>query len=281
VRIRQGEGYRIPVTVQQRNLDGTYTLVDPGGIAGTLQLPDLTTTSFTPTRDATGQYHADISPATFSQLGHYQWKVVTTGTGAGVSVGSLDVADPFEMAIMSLADAKDALNIAQATTTYDTEIQSKIDTVLSALERLTGGPLVNRTIVERAEVVNSGRAVILRQRPVVSVTSIADIAGIALSVADVDVDPNSGIIRRRLGWVWSTAYRWVTVTYVAGWGVPTPAAFGEAARIIVAHLWETQRGPSTRPNLAGDEVTSPGLGFAIPNRAAELLAPYVLETAVG
>ena len=63
------------------------------------------------------------------------------------------------------------------------------------------------------------------------------------------------------------------VTYVAGWGVAVPAAFNTAARIILQNLWETQHGPSARPQMGvqGDMVTMPGLGFAIPNQAAELL----------
>jgi hypothetical protein len=68
---------------------------------------------------------------------------------------------------------------------------------------------------------------------------------------------------------------------VAGWGTEVPAPFGEAGRIILEHLWQTQRGPSARPTLGGEEtVALPGFGFAIPNRAAELLSPYATEAYV-
>jgi hypothetical protein len=51
-----------------------------------------------------------------------------------------------------------------------------------------------------------------------------------------------------------------------------PAAFNSAARIILANLWDTQHGPTARPSLGGvDMVTPPGFGFAIPNRAMQLL----------
>ena len=52
----------------------------------------------------------------------------------------------------------------------------------------------------------------------------------------------------------------------------TPAAFNTAARIILQNLWETQHGPSARPQMgAGDMTTLAGFGFAIPQQAAEIL----------
>lgn len=273
----------VTTTVRQRNTDGSYSLATPTTLVLTVQRPDLTLQAYAaPTADSLGTYHQDVPAADLGQVGHYQYKWVSTGPGAGVAAGSFDVADPFDVSLLSLQDAKDMLNISQATTTYDAEIQSWIDAIEAGLERLTGGPLVNRTVVERAEICEGGAAILVRKRPLVSVTSIADPTGAAVSTADVDLDPNSGVIRRRLAWPWWTAYRWVTVTYVAGWGVPTPPAFNRAAAIILDHLWQTQHGPSTRPSMAGDETgTDYGLGFAIPNRAAELLAPYAAETGAG
>lgn len=273
----------VTTTVRQRNPDGSYSPVTPTTLTLTVQRPDLTVQAYAaPTADSVGAYHQDVPAADVTQIGHYQYKWVSTGPGAGVTAGSFEVADPFDVTVLPLADAKDQLNIPQATTTYDAEIQSWIDAIVAGLEKLTGGPLVNRSVVERAEVVDGGTAILVRKRPLVSVTSVVDPAGAALTVTDVDLDPNSGVIRRRLSAPWWTAHRWVTVTYVAGWGAPTPAAFNAAARIILDHLWQTQHGPSTRPSMAGDETdTDYGLGFAIPNRAAELLAPYAAETATG
>ena len=58
---------------------------------------------------------------------------------------------------------------------------------------------------------------------------------------------------------------------MAGWGVSVPAAFNTFARIVLAHLWTSQRGPAALPMGGGEMVTVPGFGFAIPNMAAELL----------
>jgi hypothetical protein len=69
-----------------------------------------------------------------------------------------------------------------------------------------------------------------------------------------------------------------TATYVAGYQV-IPANFIEAAKIILRHLWQTQQTPGFGSRLfsSADDLSShltatvSSLGFAIPNRASELL----------
>lgn len=54
----------------------------------------------------------------------------------------------------------------------------------------------------------------------------------------------------------------------------SPAPVKVATLILLDHLWETQRGPSSNP--VDDETGTPyTFGFAIPNRVLELLAPYM------
>jgi hypothetical protein len=51
-----------------------------------------------------------------------------------------------------------------------------------------------------------------------------------------------------------------------------------ATLIIAGHLWETQRGNSPVASALPAEDYSPGvvgMGFAIPARAMDLLAPYL------
>jgi hypothetical protein len=255
----------------------------------------LTTGTYaSPANDSTGAYHQDIPVTDLAVTGHYQYTWTATGTGAGVSFGEFDVFDPFEVSVLPLQDAKDALNIPQATTTSDTEIAQYVATIQSALERMTGGPLVNRTVTERAELTDAYTVLQVRQRPLVSVTSIVSVAsGQALDISGgLDIDTNAGTIRRKLGYpFYGPFFTWLpamTITYVAGWGVAAPAAFNTAARIILQNLWETQHGPSARPSMGAtvDMVTLPGFGFAIPNQAAELLRgslngmPFMLEAYV-
>lgn len=274
-----GQPIRLSATVR----DVTGTLVNATALTLVAKLAQadgtlLTTGTYaTPVNDSTGAYHQDIPVTDLAAAGHYQYAWTAAGTGAGVSFGEFDVFDPFETSVLPLQDGKDALNIPQATTTSDAEIASYIATIESALERATGGPLVNRAVTERAEMMAGQTVILVRQRPLVSVTSITSASGGAIDIsAGLDLDVNAGAIRRPLGLpFYGPFFSWlpqVTVIYVAGWGTSVPAAFNSFARIVLQHLWTSQHGPSARPSMGGEEmVTIPGMGFAVPNMAAELL----------
>ena len=200
-----GQPVRVPTTVRQANLDGT-----PGALVNATTLTLLvklaqadgtfstTGTYGSPTNDGTGLYHQDVPASDLTGLGHYQYTWTATGTGAGVSFGDFDVFDPFETAVLPLQDGKDALNIPQTVTSSDTEIQAYIATIQSNLERMTGGPIVNRSISERAELTSGYTVLQVRQRPLVSVTSIVSVAsGQPIDIsAGLDLDTNAGTIRR-------------------------------------------------------------------------------------
>jgi hypothetical protein len=287
-----GQPIRLSTTVR----DTTGALVNAGALTLLVKLAQADGTQLTtgtyaaPVLDSTGTYHQDIPVTDLAAAGHYQYAWTSTGTGAGVSFGDFDVFDPFETAVLPLADGKDALNIPQATTTSDAEIASFIAAIESNLERATGGPVVNRTITgERAEMMSGQTVILVRQRPLVSVTSITSASGAAIDIsAGLDLDVNAGAIRRKLGLPFFGPFAsWlpqVNVTYVAGWGTSVPAAFNSFARIVLQHLWTSQHGPSARPSMGGDEMTTPpGFGFAVPNMAAELMngsqngIPFLVE----
>jgi hypothetical protein len=288
-----------PIRLSTTVRDVTGALVNPTALTLLVKLAQadgtlLTTGTYgSPANDGTGLLHQDIPVTDLAAIGHYQYTWTATGTGAGVSFGEFDVFDPFETAVLPLQDGKDALNIPQATITYDSEIMAYIATIGSCLERYTGGPLVNRTVTERAEMMANQTVILVRQRPLVSVTSITSASGGAIDIsAGLDLDVNAGTIRRKLGLpFYGPFFQWlpqVNVIYVAGWGTAVPAAFGTASRIILQNLWETQHGPSARPSMGGSDemVTLPGFGFAIPNQAAELLdgsqngVPFLTEAFV-
>ena len=279
-----GAPIRLSTTVRQLNVDGTTTLVTPTTLTMLVKLAQADGTQLTtgtyasPANDSTGAYHQDIPVTDLVSIGHYQGTWTATGPGAGVSFFEFDVFDPFETAVLPLADAKDALNIPQSVTGSDAELQSFIATIESNLERATGGPLVNRVITaERAEMMSGQTVILVRQRPLVSVVSITSASGGAIDIsAGLDLDVNAGLIRRKLGLpFYGPFFQWLPecyVTYVAGWGVSVPAAFNNFARIVTKHLWTSQHGPAARPSMGGEEmVTIPGFGFAVPNMAAELL----------
>ena len=288
-----------PIRVSTAVRDVAGNLVNPGTLTLLVKLAQadgtwLTTGTYaSPANDGTGLYHQDVPAADQAGLGHYQYTWTATGTGAGVSFGDFDVFDPFEASVLPLQDGKDQLNIPQSSTAYDNELLAYIAAIETSLEGFTGGPVINRSITERTELTGHYEVLQVRQRPLVSVTSIVSVAsGQPLDIsAGLDIDPNAGTVRRKLGWpfygpyfVWLPA---MTVTYVAGWGTSAPPAFNLFARIVLQHMWETQHGPAQRPSMGGtDLVQPPGFGFMIPDRAAELLAgsyngmPFAVEAYV-
>ena len=141
-RYPQGQPVRLSATVR----DVTGALVNAGTISLVVKLAQadgtqaVTGTYASPVNDSTGLYHQDVPVTDLAANGHYQYAWTSTGAGAGVSYGEFDVFDPFEVSVLPLQDAKDQLNIPQATTTSDAEIQSYIATIESCLERATGGP---------------------------------------------------------------------------------------------------------------------------------------------
>ena len=275
-----------PITVRDR----TGTLVDAGTLTLVVKLAaadstwTTTGTYATPAHDATGTYHQDVPVTDLAAAGHYQWVATSTGTGAGVTYGEFDIFDPYETSVLPLQDAKDHLNIPQSSTASDAELQSWIATIESSLKAMTGGPVVNRTVTaERAEMMGNQTVIVVRQRPLVSVTSITGAGGSPIDISGgLKLDTNAGVIRKPLGLpFYGPFFSWlpeVYVTYVAGWGTSVPAAFSSAARIILAWWWGTQRGPSQRPSMGGqaaEAVAVPGFPYAIPNGAAELLAGHL------
>jgi len=136
------------------------------------------------------------------------------------------------------------------------------------------GPVVNRAVTsERCEFTGWCTQLRVRQRPLVSVTSITSVLGTAVDITGgLDINPAARTIRKKDGSPFTTDSPVVLVTYVAGWGTAVPAAVNTAARYILRNLWDSQRGAAAAPVLGGGElVPVPGFGFAIPNRAAQLL----------
>jgi hypothetical protein len=290
-----------PIRLSTTVRDVTGALTDAGALTLLVKIRNADSTSTTtgtyatPAHDGTGLYHQDVPAADLALLGHYQYTWTATGTGAGVSFGDFDVFDPFEPAVLPLQDAFDALNITSpaAQQASGSEIQQYIATIESCMERMTGGPLLNTTVTERAMMMSDQTVIVVRQRPLVSVTGITGASGGAIDItAGVDTDVNAGTIRRKLALpFFGPFFSWlpqVTVTYVAGWGTQVPAAFNTAARIIIQGLWDTQHGPSARPSmgLAAGMVPVQGFPFLISPMAAELLngslagVPFMTEAYV-
>ncbi len=261
--------YPVGTTVRLRTevRDADDALVTPGALTLTVLLPDGTTDGpLPPSATGTGLFQYDYPTV---QAGRHVARWVSTSPTA-TQEEVFDVAAQWAQAgLVSLDDAKRQLNITSDT--EDAELAEMIRAVTAVVERHTGAVL-RRTVVEQHA---GGYALALRQLPVVAVTSIA-----GLGVGGLDVAPGDVLVDGLSGVVCAVDGRWIAgpvlVTYTAGQAM-VPPNVRLAALIILQHLWETQRGGSrdTRFTGGGDETWNPGMGFAIPRRALELLGDQV------
>lgn len=182
------------------------------------------------------------------------------------------------MSVLDLMDLREHLNVTDSSN--DGELQDILDAAETAISHYVGG-LGETEVVEKHD--GGSTLLILRRPPVLEVTEVTYADGTELDLDDLDVDLDTGIVH----WRYSTAgrftagSRYVTVTYTTG-REDLPADLRMAILVLAGHLWETQRGagPVRAASAFGgaltDETPVPGLGYALPHRVMELLAPYRL-----
>jgi hypothetical protein len=247
-----------------------------GAVTVTVTLPDATVSGPTvvaPT--GTGIYVYDYLTV---QSGRHTVRWSSTGLNPGAYVDVLDVRAATPPYLISLADAKAELNISS--TVDDEEIRTVVEATTAAIERHLNRAVVRRTVVEHRDMgmpAVSGNAGVLQAftlavRPVVSLTSITMTGGsLSWSPATMDVT-DAGVVRVLTGaLVWGP----VTITYEAGM-TQIPAAYGKAARIVIQHLWQNQRGArgAPRPGMV-DALGTAFSSHALPPLAQELLGPNI------
>lgn len=177
--------------------------------------------------------------------------------------------------MLTLAEAKLQLNIPVSNTSHDVELQAFVDAAILAVEKYTGLTGDVRTVTgERRQTCPTSKLWLYR-KPVQSVTSVERVDGsVTWDVADIDVDSDNGLIRVVSGPLFSGLLQ---ITYEAGF-VDVPHNLNLAGRIIVQHLWSTQRGAMGRGirdrealDTSMSNLIGAGRGYAIPNAALELL----------
>jgi len=264
------------LTAQCRDPGGTPVTADTATV--TVTLPDGT--AATPTAaetETTGTYQADYVT---TAAGRHAVRWVFAGP-AHAFTDVFDVRDEAPPAILSLADAKKHLNIPLDTTRDDDEVRFWNSATTRAVEYYTG-PIVPRSFTEQHSTRNAAVLVLLHT-PVVEVTAVEAVrtGEVGYDVDDLAVDGDTGEVVRKDGGRLSGRLRW---TYTAGRTV-IEENITAGTRIILEHLWRTQRA-GRRGGLAGGgddySVTEPipGLGYAIPNRALNLLEPDRLPPGV-
>lgn len=175
------------------------------------------------------------------------------------------------MAVLSLGEAKNHLNIT--TSDFDAELES---VVAAAEARLAHdcGPLEPTTYTVRVD----GRcaALVLPTTPAVSLTSVTPAGGTALTVGDLYLDGEAGMVTYSTGggYFGDSAY---TVVYEAGRSSVDEDLL-MAVKELVRLAWSPQRGGSRRPGSAPQEGysnTLPGVGEELPFAVQKWLRGHV------
>ncbi|MEU9380003.1 Ig-like domain-containing protein [Streptomyces sp. NPDC048279] len=259
-------GAPVPLTMTVKDASGAPA--DSGNMRLTITLPDDSTAIVDPVAPSSTGSYAYSYPTT--QVGRHAVRWLGTGANPAACTDVFDVRPASSLMLFSLADGKAQLDIPASSTGDDDELRQFIEATTAAVEFFVG-PVVPRTV---EQVVCGDRAAwVLHTMPVMAVTAITPIQTWqqAIDPADLDVDTETGILRRTDGLIfYSGDYR---VTYKAGRTVTSPN-ITLAGKLILQHLWRTQYGSARGPSVADDyQVTEPipGFGYAIPNRALQLL----------
>ncbi len=175
------------------------------------------------------------------------------------------------MSVVTVAELAQQLNRAApaAGSADETELQLYVDAAEAHVTKECG-PLVSASRTYR--VYPSGTNLVLSGTRLTAVTSVTDPDGNVVTVDPDDVNLLAGIVNVR-DWG-SHSGPWSVVA--SGGPVTIRPDLKLAVLIIAAHLYETQRTTQPgRPGFGGGEVP-PGAspGYAIPNRAAELMRPH-------
>lgn len=243
--------------------DAAGAASDATAVTCTVTLPDGSTSTPSVSHDSTGVYSITYTP---ESVGRYEIRWVATGTNASAFQDIFDVRASSGTQILSLDDAKAALNLTG--TSNDEELREYIEAATDLIERHIG-PVIPRSVTETVSA-RDGR-IYLSTTPVISVTSVTAVlnSGDTYAAADFVVSSAAGIVQLAdRSAVTSDLY---TVVYQAGRQGAVPARWLQAARVLLRHLWSTQRGSSSPGRNRGGDDYATGMAYTMPNRVLELL----------
>jgi hypothetical protein len=222
--------------------------------------PDATAVSPAPSVTNTGsggRYTAQVTPDQ-AGLWLYRW-TASSGVTSVVSDQFTVVASQRPL-VASMEELKAELN--RVDSFDDADLRSRL---FAATEWVIGGPLSVQTFTEQLNFCG-GDVIVPIFRPLVSVTSLTPDQGSAIDSSGYVADTRLGVIRLR----WQLGYGLYTLVYRAGLASVVSERVKEAGLIVAKHLWQTRNGGGGRQSP--DELVMTGLGFAVPRRAAEMLA---------
>ncbi len=259
----------VPLTVTITDADSHPT--NPTSIVLTITRPSGATDTPTLGNPETGTYTADYVPV---EAGHHAVRWVATNPTLALP-DVIDVRPAAPGYLVSLADAKKKCKIPAAVTEHDDTLRDWIEAVTAAVEDHLHEAVVRRAVVEDIRV-DWADEVVLGITPVLSLTSVQTVDGVtSWSVGDLHLDGATGVVS--CGPAAQMLHGLVRFVTEVGRRV-YPANYTKAGMIIIEHLWATERPGNRGAPVAGGgyedslNTTSFGaLGFAVPNRAIELL----------
>lgn len=286
----------------------TFTLTDKNGQpvqaastppVCTVTLPDATTQTATVAFDSGQMEYTAVGPST--EGGHYSvtW-VCTDATYPGGYTDSYDIAPEIEGSILSLAEARRALRITDdSEDDFITEFSRSVTDVVE----WHVGPVLQQTIMEELRV--GGLKVQLSKPPVLELVawtsvpaalanatgfSVASanggpmfptmVYGVAYPLNQLYADPVKGLVSHTSGLpFYYGPFIWL---YSAG-RVVVSDSIRTGAKAILKHIYGLERGgqaSQASQAAAGDEeTTETPFGFAVPNRALEIMAAEMIPAA--
>jgi hypothetical protein len=181
------------------------------------------------------------------------------------------------LTILSLPDAKAHLNIVESTN--DAELATMISAAESRIA-LDCGPLEPEAKTQRVR--GGGESLSLRTTPAISLTSVTPVPGAALTLADLYLDTDTGLVTFNDGrWFTQSKY---DVVYSAGRATVSDSLL-MGIKELVRHAWSrSQRGGTRRPGSSpsdGYANTMPGAGDELPWDVQKWIAGHVQGPGVG
>jgi hypothetical protein len=216
-----------------------------------------------------------------TQTGRHSYYFVTTTPNGATVPQPFDVAAAGAVALVSLQDVKD--DLGKTGTTDDDELQRTIFTATAILlnhpaYRVSDAVAVTtRTQWAPSNGCAIGEVIVLDHYPVVAVTSVTEYTPLAQVIAaepldttgtftgwGYTIDNATGILTRTSSGLRTYWRGRVKIVYTSG-STSVPDDIKQACLVLVAHLWETQRGGvgtvPTGLDLADDTSAPFGVGF--------------------
>ena len=257
-----GDPVDLAVTITDANGDPANATA----VVCTVTYPDGTDSDLAVVNADTGVYQAAFTP---TLAGRHLVNWVATGTNASAYTDIVDVAPSDPRFIISLADARDVLNLAATNTTHDEELRGYLaaaTVVIEAIDR----PILRQT---RTWTVNGGRhAITLPYVPIASVESVT-VNGTVWDASTYAVDETAGIVYAD-NTTFPAGLRNVEIEYVAGEQVIPPNVI-LAAKELVRHWWQRSQ-QSPRPAFGGGITDTDAVyvaNYTVPNFVIGLLQP--------